>query len=821
MSDARLVLPVAAAWAGAVVGARAPRVGWISAATVLGLVAGALVVGRRDGGARTSPRWIVTAAAVCGGAAVIAAGARADVRHTGVLRDLAARRAEVSLEVVVTGDPVVLDGAVLGARRVAGAVRVPGRAELVAVGDTGHRVRHPVTVLADGRGWRGRLPGERLRLKARLDLPRPGEPVTAIARAHGSPERLAPAGAVQRIAGRIRAGLRDAAASVPGDARGLLPGLVIGDTSRLPDDLRDDFRSTGMSHLVAVSGSNAALFLGFALLLTRRLGGSVRVTTAVGAAALGAFVVIARPSPSVLRAAVMGAIALVALVTGRQRAGLPTLAGAVLVLLLLDPQLARSAGFALSAAATAGLVVLAPRWRSVLARRLPRVLADAIAVPLAAQVACLPILVGLFGELSLTAVPANLLAMPAVGAATAAGVITALLAPVAMPLARLVVLVAALPTWYIAKVARTFARVPASSLPWPSGVSGAAAMIGLLLALPVVWRSATARRVLLVVVPTVVLTSVAGRVLLAGWPPRGWVLVVCDVGQGDGLVLRAGGTHVVIDAGPDPRVMSRCLDRLGVRRVASLVLTHFHADHVEGVPGVLARRDVAEIVVGSLDEPGEERDRVHRWATASGVPLRVARPGESWTLPGATLDVLGPSRPFRGTESDPNNSSLVLLADVEGLRLLLTGDIEQPAQQAVLDSVPPGRLRADVLKVAHHGSSRQLDGFAARVGAAIAVTSVGAVNPYGHPARATMTTLRRLGTRSWRTDRDGDVAVGWREGQRFAVGRGRAAARAAALTVFPAPPPPATGSRLLCRAPPGRRLEEVAEVSRRRYGHSA
>ncbi len=767
MTDLRLVPALVAAWLGAVAGARLPRPTWLGAAAAL-LALGITAAVRP----RLPARWVVVAGCVCGAASLVGAGSRAVVRADDLLARLAARGAEVSLDVVVTGDPVTLDGSVRGAHRFTGGLLLPVRAEVVAIGAEATSLRHPVTLLARGDGWLGRLPGERLRVQARLAPAREHDPVAAVARAHGAPVRLARAGPLQRVAGRLRTGLRDAADGLPTDARGLLPGLVIGDTSRLPDDLREDFRVTGMTHLVAVSGSNAALFLALALLLARRTGASVVVTAVIGGLALVFFVVLARPSPSVLRAAVMGGIGLVALVTGRGRAGFPALAGAALVLVLVDPGLALSAGFALSSAATAGLVLLAPRWRVRLAARLPEWLADAVAVPLAAQVACLPVLVGLFGEVSLVAVPANLLAIPAVGLATVLGVVTALLAPVAFPVARLLALVAAAPTLWLAWVARTFAAVPNARAPWPTGLLGALLMCALLTGAPRAWRRRTTRRVTATALPAVLLALAAARAVLPGWPPPGWLLAACDVGQGDGLVVRGRSAVLVVDTGPEPDAISRCLDDLGVGDISSLVLTHLHADHVEGLPGALGGREVAEIVTGPLDEPVEEWIRVRRWAGDERVVIRRAAAGERWAVGDITVTVLGPAAAYRGTASDPNNSSLVLAVEVGGTRLLLTGDIETPAQQAVLAATSPAELRADVLKTAHHGSSRQVEGFAAQVGASVAVTSVGADNPYGHPAQATMSALDALGLRSFRTDRHGDVVVGrGRAGELFAATR--------------------------------------------------
>jgi competence protein ComEC len=239
------------------------------------------------------------------------------------------------------------------------------------------------------------------------------------------------------------------------------------------------------------------------------------------------------------------------------------------------------------------------------------------------------------------------------------------------------------------------------------------------------------------------------------------VLVACSVGQGDGLVLATGRDRgVLVDAGPDPAAIDGCLRRLHVTTLDAVVLTHFHADHVEGLPAALRGRQVGALVVTIIDDPPAEAWRVRGWAAAAGVPVRTARVGEDVTVGPVRWRVVWPSRVVRDG-SVPNNASIVLRVDVAGLRLLLLGDVEPAAARVVdhaLKQLPDGP-GADVMKVAHHGSALQDPGLLRDVGPALALISVGAGNDYGHPAPSALRLLRSVGAHVARTDLQGDLAV--------------------------------------------------------------
>ncbi|WP_436319762.1 ComEC/Rec2 family competence protein [Streptomyces syringium] len=792
-ADLRLMVPALAAWAAAA-GALTADGSVVAVACGAAVVtAGALVaVARRRSAARVGAAVAVAAVLLCAAAGAAAAALRAADTHRGPLPELARRYGEATVELTVGTDPRAVRPHVRGAARTTPAVVFEAEATRVVTTHGTVATRTPVLLIAP-RSWLGLLPSTRLRVDGRLAPPaREGDRVGAVLRVgdHRPPRVVAPPSTLQVTAARLRSGLREATDGLAPDARALLPGLVVGDTSRVPPDLDDAFRATDLTHLLAVSGSNLTILLVVLIGpphlaaraerrgLAARLGVPLRLTAVLGGALVLGFVIVCRPEPSVLRAAACGLITLLAIGTGRRRSLLPALAAAVLLLVLYDPWLARSYGFLLSVLATGALLTLAPRWGDALRRRgVPARIAEVLAAAAAAQAVCAPVVAVLAARVSLVAVPCNLLAEPAVAPATVLGFAALAVAPLAPPVAEGLAQVAGWPASWIATVARTGAELPGAELGWPGGWPG-----GLALAAATAVAALAARRLIrrpwacagcaLLLLVAIVRPAPLTRVV-TGWPPPDWRLVACDVGQGDALVLAAGsGTALVVDAGPEPRAVDHCLRALGVEKVPLLLLSHYHADHVDGLPGVLRGRAVGVIQATPLAEPPGQVAFVRREAGRAGVPVVAAVPGERRRLGDLAWEVLWP--PPRGTsfvaEEGPNDASVTLLVRTAGLTFLLLGDLEPPAQQA-LAAAHPELPPVDVLKVAHHGSAYQDLRLIRGLRPRLALISAGAGNPYGHPAPRTVAALRSQGAVVLRTDTDGPVAV---TGAATAVAAGKA-----------------------------------------------
>ncbi|MBA2561202.1 MAG: ComEC/Rec2 family competence protein [Propionibacteriales bacterium] len=396
--DLRLAPAAIAAW-----GMAAWGLGWSPAQAVVGaavlLICGAALLSRGRGG---SPAQLLAAAClVVGAGALAASGLRAGAVHAGPVPTLAEQRAEVDVVGTIVTDPVRREG------KFAAYVIVRLNAAVVTGRGWSNLVRSPLLVIGD-ESWLAVHLGERVSGSGRL-APAQGSDLAAVLLGRPDPERLRRAGWVYRGISRVRSGLTEAASPLPPAQAALVPALVDGDDAEMPAQITADFKTTGLTHLLAVSGSNLTLVLGFVLFAARWCGVRARGLAIVGALAVIFFVLLARSEPSVLRAAAMGLVSLAGLSAGGRRRGTRALCVAAVALVMLDPWLARSVGFLLSTVATAGILLLAPGWRDAMARWLPRPLAEAVAVPLSAQLACTPVIAAISGQVSLVAVVSNLL----------------------------------------------------------------------------------------------------------------------------------------------------------------------------------------------------------------------------------------------------------------------------------------------------------------------------------------------------------------------------------------------------------------------------
>ena len=549
-----------------------------------------------------------------------------------------------------------------------------------------------------------------------------GDPVAGRLVAH-EVERLGSAGPLFGVGNALRARI-EVLTGGEGAGTALLRGFLIGDTSRLSARDLDALRRSGLTHYVAVSGSNVALFLMGWWVVTAPLGLGSRRRFAIGLVGLAIFVVVTRWEASVLRAAVMAGIVLGGAAAGVAVDGWMALGTAVTILLLASGQLAVDVGFQLSVAATAGILLGA----SLAGVRKPRWAWTVLAATVSAQLAVLPILLWHFETVPLLSPLANLLSAPLVSAATVAGSLG-----VATGLLPLVDAGAAL-----AGVVLTLAHLAAA---WPQLGVGAVAFIATLAAV-------AAYRRLRPVVAVAAAMSVALVSVGVGGAISQPIAVVLDVGQGDAVLVRSGGRVALIDGGRDPVLLNQKLRAHGVGRIDLLVVTHGDVDHAGGLEGILNDHGVGRLWIPAYGDPGADLEQLAIHAAAAGIVIdRIDARSAPFRLGEVVLRPLGPMRRFAGD----NDGSIVLLASAERT-MLLAGDAEAVAQQ----ELPV--IRPDILLVPHHGSATTDPRWLRDVVGETAVVSVGP-NSYGHPAAETMAVLEDAGTEVLVTAEEGDVTI--------------------------------------------------------------
>ena len=743
-TDLRVAVPVAIGWVVAAVLVGKPEVAWFvvagsSAVLAIGVVlvccSPVVVV------VRVVVTAVITSAAVVGLVAV--AVAVGDVRRTPPVLD-GVGHTPVQVDVVLDRDLAAGDRSVIGTLS-----HVDGTTVDVPVRVVPDRFAGVVRALAAG---------TRMSARAVVEPDEPGAATASVLFLRGAVDTEAPSGF---LAGtdRARSAFADVTAALPEPGGALLRGLAIGDRSGLDPDTETAMETSALTHLTAVSGSNCAVIVAVVVLVSRALGLGRAVRAAVAITLLVGFVVLVRPDPSILRATVMAVVVLVVHLSGRPVRGVPLIALAVIGMLVVDPWFARSFAFGLSVLATSGIVVLGPPLTALLTRWCWGPFAAAIAVPVSAQMACWPLTIPLAAALPTYAVPANLLAEPFAPVVTVVGLLACLLAPVWPAGASVVAAVAWLPASAIGAIAHGAAALPAASVPWPAGLVGVGAAVLVSGALVGAVLGPVAARMRFVVAAATVAVIGAGTVVdplvvVRVGIPADWAIAMCDVGQGDAVLLRSAASTALVDTGDDRERLRACLDLLGVGRLDLLVLTHFDRDHVGAVDEVAGDVDVA--LTGPVGRPADES--VVRGLTGAGADVRRADDGTAGTLGDVPWRVLWPRAGERASGNDASIVVAVEAPDTCGscLSAVLLGDLDRSAQRR-LRGVAPGPV--DVVKVSHHGSADQDPELYRQLAARVGLIGVGADNTYGHPTDRALAMLAAAGTTPFRTDLQGTVVV--------------------------------------------------------------
>ena len=649
---------------------------------------------------------------------------------------------EVSVRAVVTSEPKRMATKVNGSHLRGGKISFIARTSQISTSQGISDVRVPIRILTNIESTRSM--GEEIEMSGAL-IRTEEKRVAATLIVSGNVKIITPPSLMASFLTKVRLAFRERLSQFDDDAGALVPGMIIGDTSLQTSGFSERMRRAGLSHLTAVSGANFAIVSSLVFFMTRRIIPRIVPRLVITSVFLLLFLLLVRPSPSVLRAGVMAGVILVARASGNSRSSVTALATAISLLVLIDPFQAHDPGFILSVLATSGLIFFAPLLTAKMHRFLPEVIAELIAVPCAATIACTPYLLVLSGEITTLSIFFNVLVAPVVAPITILGFLSLILMPISF-LSKAMIW----PAHFCAEWITTVASWSDSS---PTiGVNFWLLTSYLLIVLLLFMRKAYKA---LIVVAIIALANVlAPRTI---FPGNDWKIAQCDVGQGDALVLNLGeGSGILFDAGPDPRLLHRCLRSVGIKHLPLVVISHGHADHFFGADGLSEKFNIGQmwsngntIIDDAVDfKTIEVRKGLH--ASIGDLAIQILWPNK---VPG-NFQSLG------GDGSPENNRSVVALVTWNDRQILITGDIE-PEVQATL-SREFDLSSVDILKVPHHGSRFQDEEFLAEVSPEIALVSVGEGNSYGHPNPELLHSLTDKGVRVFRTDHDGPISVSWR-----------------------------------------------------------
>lgn len=572
-------------------------------------------------------------------------------------------------------------------------------------------------------------------------------------------------GGIGGVSDRLRAHVaRAIAPGLDGERRAVLAGIVLGEDEGLSEELRDNFKASGLYHLLAVSGQNITFLVLGVLGLAWLLGVPRLAAEAVAIAAIIGYVLAVGWQPSVVRAGIAGGLASLAWLLSRPRDRWHFLALGAAVLLAWTPASLLEPGFQLSFTAVGAIFLLLPRLRAALeGYPLPVWLRDALAVSTAAGAATAPVLWFQFGTVPVYSLLANALVTLAVGPLLGIALVGSLLAPL-LPSATLAL--AWLNGWLAAFIAASAALV----VGLPLAELGSGPAVAVLLATPLAllalhrlpkWKRPAALACAAAVVPAIAVWRLFPAPALP--PPQGLRITVLDIGQGDAILLQVPQGTVLVDTGPPEGEAARQLRELRVRRLAALVLTHPDRDHTGGAEAVLGKLDVERLLDPYQAASSPYRRDALAAAGERGVPLEQVRAGSAFRLGRLRLRVIWPVG-SGATRDDANRLAVVILASYGEIDALLTADAETDVT-ARLRSTP-----VEILKVAHHGSADPgLADELRELRPAVATISAGRQNDYGHPHASTLAALRGSpGLQLYRTDEDGRVVIET-DGKRIAV----------------------------------------------------
>ncbi len=558
--------------------------------------------------------------------------------------------------------------------------------------------------------------------------------------------------------------LREKIAAVmsKGDAA-ILAGMVLGGYEGISKDVVREFSTTGIIHILSVSGSHIAMLIGFCLVVFGAMHLPLALTYVLSFLLITWYSLLCGFSPPVLRSLLMGIVMLVGLASDKRADRGMVLGLTAFVMLCYRPLWLWDVGFILSFGSTAGIIYLYPVINSWLKVKVkcPRFVREGVSLCLAAQFAVLPIIIYYFHQISLSSLLANLIVVPIIELVLVISLTGLAVGAVIPIIGKLMLVVAAqllgigvningaLATLPYATV--TVARVSIWSFMWY--------YVALVVGFGFVPKELiTKKQEKIVVICSIIMIIILPIASNCGKPPL--TIYFWDVGQGDSaLIVTPERKTILIDAGgldgdydTGERIVWPCLRYLGIRKLDVLHLSHGHHDHAGGAVLLAKVMPVEHLWLGNEPE-SKDVEQVQAQLQGTGTTLTHVATGDSIKLGSVRVDILyAPCI----EQADTNEASVIMQVSYQGRKILFTGDATANGEGAILEELGP----VDVLKVGHHGSgTSSSEEFIARLRPRIGVISVGRGNLFGHPHPGVVARLQELNTRIYRTDNSGAIKV--------------------------------------------------------------
>jgi len=563
---------------------------------------------------------------------------------------------------------------------------------------------------------------------------------------------------------------------LPKDQLGILLGMLIGDTFYISDEIEESFKLSGITHLLAVSGSNITYIIVITKFLFNKILGK-SISNYITIIMIILFVLISGASPSVVRAGIMAIILILSEILARQPNTISSVAFTALLILLYNPLIIYDIGFILSFGGTIGIILLNPLVKEFLNYKLSffsqfklvRYIFDMLSVTVSAQIILLPVMWYFFNNISIISIITNLLVGPFVGVITILGLIIYFLSVFFNPLAKILSYSVYVLISLIIFISKVCSKIPFGNLTLPTPSILFIITYYLIISLPIIKIKKAERDYDNAInILKFVVVILIGIQIVSEFIPKKYIDInIIDIGQGDSTLIKTNNYNILIDGGGSENsdydvgesiLIPYLLDNTnGI--IDLMIISHFHEDHAEGCLSVLEKLSVRKIIIGMQPKNTELYKRLLKISKEKEIPIIILTKGDVIELDNVKLEILFPKKELES--EDLNNNSLVIRLDYKEISMLFTGDIEEKTENILVsESEKNNIIDVDILKVAHHGSkTSSTDNFLKMVTPQIAVISLGENNKFGHPAKEVIKRMEKLDCLIYRTDIFGEISL--------------------------------------------------------------